>query len=79
MRHSDATTRRITLKVKRMVEVKIKLLPGGKMPTRATAGSAGWDLYAICDRIANDYACGVYWSWFLRESILETLGIDILE
>lgn len=29
-----------------MKQVKIKLLPGGKMPTKATKGAAAWDCYA---------------------------------
>lgn len=28
------------------IEVKVKVLPGGKIPTKATPGSAGFDLYA---------------------------------
>lgn len=29
-----------------MKQVKIKLLPGGKMPTKASKGAAAWDCYA---------------------------------
>lgn len=31
--------------------VKIKLLPGGKMPVKKTAGAAAWDCFAREDRI----------------------------
>lgn len=31
------------------LKVKIQLLEGGKLPTKATEGSAGWDLYAAAD------------------------------
>lgn len=30
----------------RDMEIKFQLLEGGKLPTKATPGSAGWDLYA---------------------------------
>lgn len=29
-----------------MKQVKIKLLPGSKMPTKASKGAAAWDCYA---------------------------------
>lgn len=32
-----------------MMEIKIKLLPGGKMPTKGTIGAAGYDCYARKD------------------------------
>ena len=33
-----------------MTTVKIKVLPGGKMPVKKTAGAAAWDCYArVCD------------------------------
>lgn len=32
--------------------VKIKLLPGGKMPEKKSSGAAAWDCYA---RIKNDW------------------------
>lgn len=35
-----------------MVSVKIKVLPGGTMPTKATEGSAGFDCYAL---IQNEF------------------------
>lgn len=35
-----------------MVQVKIKVLPGGHMPEKKTAGAAAWDCYA---RIRNDF------------------------
>lgn len=31
------------------MEVKIKLLPGGKMPTKGSADAAAFDCYAIED------------------------------
>ena len=32
-----------------MTTVKIKVLPGGKMPVKKTAGAAAWDCYARID------------------------------
>lgn len=35
-----------------MIQIKVKkLYPDAKMPTRATAGSAGWDVYAYMPHI----------------------------
>lgn len=35
------------------MEIKIKLLPGGKMPTKGTAGAAAFDCYAAEDAVIN--------------------------
>lgn len=35
-------------------EIKIHLAPGARMPTRATDGSAGWDLYAARDELLHN-------------------------
>lgn len=37
------------------MEVKIKLLPGGKMPTKGSAGAAAFDCYAIEDIDVEDF------------------------
>lgn len=39
-----------------MIEVKIKLLDGGKMPTRGTDGAAAFDCYARTDIVVRDKA-----------------------
>lgn len=39
-----------------MMEIKIKLLTGGKMPTKGTIGAAGYDCYAREDiTVGNEY------------------------
>lgn len=37
------------------MEIKIKLLPGGKMPTKGTAGAAAFDCYAREDIDVEDF------------------------
>lgn len=37
-----------------MIDVKIQLLPGGVMPTRAHENDAGWDLYSAVDHYIPD-------------------------
>jgi len=34
--------------------IRVRLSPGAKMPTRATDGSSGWDLYALEDELLTD-------------------------
>ena len=37
-----------------MITVKIKLLPGGRMPEKKTAGAAAWDCFAREDVVVGD-------------------------
>ena len=39
---------------KEQIEVKIKLVPGGKLPEKKTKGAAAWDCYARINDWGND-------------------------
>lgn len=73
-------------------DMKVKVLEGGRMPTRAHVGDAGFDLYVVGDYVVRpgefvDIPCGVAvelpaWCWGLltgRSSTIRSKGLHMAQ